>query len=263
MNHRTQRSWANDEALGGIVNLIAVLADNKYYLGRALSEWAVGAPSMENAVGCAAIAQEELGHCRALYPLLEELPWAGAPTPMEHMGKERDRRYCLSFLDEVPGTWSLMVCGLLLIDAATLTLVESLLESSYDKLTRRIARIPAEERFHMEFAEGRVRELVRIPEGHSQLALQIDRLLPETLCWFGPRGEPGVETLVEGGLLSWNSEQMRAAYLARICPLLFEVGLRVDATWDLATQTWTYEELPWEKWNPLQRRLDSGVTTPS
>lgn len=263
MNHLTKRNWANDRALGGIVNLIAVLADNKYYLGRALSEWAVGAPSLENSVGCAAIAQEELGHCRAIYPLLEDLPWVGAPTPMEHMGEERDRRYCLSFLDEVPETWSQMVCGLLLIDAATLTLVESLLESSYNKLVRRIARIPAEERFHMEFAEGRVRELVRIPEGHSQLSLQIDRLLPETLCWFGPRSEPGVETLVEGGLLRWNSEQMRAAYLARICPLLFETGFRVDATWDLATQTWTYEELPWEKWNPLQRRLDTGVKTPN
>jgi ring-1,2-phenylacetyl-CoA epoxidase subunit PaaC len=261
VNERTQRGWADNGALGAIVNLIAVLADNKYYLGRALSEWAVGAPSLENAVGCAAIAQEELGHTRALYPLLEELPWAGAPTPMEHMGEERDRRYCLSFLDEVPQTWSQMVCGLLLVDAATLTLVESLHQSSYDKLARRIARIPAEERWHMEFAEGRVRELVGIPEGHSQLAAHIDRLLPEALCWFGPRDEPGVETLVEGRLLKWNSEQMRAAYLARICPLLFEVGFRVDATWDLATQTWTYEELPWERWNPLQRRLTTRVTT--
>lgn len=263
MSHRTQHNWANDEALKGIINLIAVLADNKYYLGRALSEWAVGAPSLENSVGCAAIAQEELGHCRAIYPLLEEFAWAGAPIPLENKGEGRDRRYCMSFLDEAPSTWSQMVCGLFLIDTATLTLVESLVESSYEKLARRVARIPAEEHFHMEFAEGRVRELVRVPEGHSQLALQVDRLLPETLCWFGPPGEPGVETLVQEGILKKNSEELRSAYLARVCPLLLEVGFRIDATWDLATQTWTYEELPWERWNALQRRLETSVTTPS
>jgi 1,2-phenylacetyl-CoA epoxidase catalytic subunit len=262
VSQRTQHNWDNDLALKGIINLIAVLADNKYHLGRALSEWAVGAPSLENSVGCAAIAQEELGHCRAIYPLLEELAWAGAPTPLENKGESRERLYCVSFLEKAPSTWSQMVSGLLLIDSAMLTLVESLKESSYEKLARRIARIPAEERFHMQFAEGRVRELARVPEGHSQLAVQIDRLLPETLCWFGPPGEPGVETLVRDGLLEKNSEELRAAYLARLCPLLLEVGFRIDATWDLATQTWTYEELPWERWNPLQRRLETGVTTP-
>jgi ring-1,2-phenylacetyl-CoA epoxidase subunit PaaC len=43
----------DDEALAALVNLLVVLADNKYWLGRHLSEWAVGAPSLEVAVASA------------------------------------------------------------------------------------------------------------------------------------------------------------------------------------------------------------------
>lgn len=254
------RIWEDDRALAGIVNLIAVLADNKYHLGRALSEWAVGAPTLENAVGCAAVAQEELGHSRALYPLLDELPWEGGPTPLEH-GGERERRYSVAYLDAPPRTWPEMVCGLLLVDAATLTLVESLLETRFESLRRRVARIPGEERFHMQFAEGRVRELAALPGGRTSLRAQVDRLLPEMLCWFGPPGEPGVEVLVAGGHLRWDGERMRRRYLGRVAPLLLEVGVAVPARWDLATRSWETEDLPWERWDPLGRRLNAPAPT--
>src|SRR3954466_14239923 len=71
----------DDEALAGLVNLIVVLADNKFFLGRRLSEWLSGGPSLESAVALAAISQEELGHARALYPLLEEMPIVDTPAP--------------------------------------------------------------------------------------------------------------------------------------------------------------------------------------
>ena len=73
----TTASSSLDAALA---NLVVVLADNKYFLGRRLSESAIGAPTLESAVACAAIAQEELGHTRPLYSFLEQLP--GAPVPL-------------------------------------------------------------------------------------------------------------------------------------------------------------------------------------
>ena len=83
---------AEGRALQALVNLILVLADNKYFLGRRLSEWCPGGPSLESSVAAAALAQEELGHARALYPLLEEMPVTEAPGPLQR-GDERDRRY--------------------------------------------------------------------------------------------------------------------------------------------------------------------------
>ena len=64
---------AADIALFG---LIERLADNKFYLGRRYAEWCSGAPTLESGVAAAAMAQDELGHARAIYPLLRDL----APT---------------------------------------------------------------------------------------------------------------------------------------------------------------------------------------
>ncbi len=254
--------WKNDDALAAIVNLIAVLADNKYYFGRALSEWAVGAPTMENAVGCAAIAQEELGHCRALYPLLNDLPFEGGPTPLER-GAERARRYCVSYLDEPLTTWSHMVAALLLIDAGTLVLIESLVDSAYGNLSSRVRRIPGEERFHKDFAEGRVREIKAFQHGPEQLDAQVKRLLPEMLCWFGPAGEPGVEVLKKESLIGADNEQMRQSYLSRIAPVLLEVGMDIPVARSDSSEGWRYADLPWDRWNALQRRLAAPAPTPA
>lgn len=260
MTQVTALTWHNERALAGVVNLVAVLADNKYALGRALSEWAVGAPTLENSIGCAAIAQEELGHSRTLYPLLSELPWTGGPAPLER-GAERDQRYSLSYLDSTPEMWPQMVAAHVLIDTGLLTLIESLLETPFENLRRRAARIQGEEQFHMQFAEGRVRELVATREGGVALQREVDRLLPEVLCWFGPPAEAGIEVLVADRHLRWNSDRMRQEYLGRVGPLLLEVGVVIPATWDLASRSWEIEELPWQTWDGLHRRLDRPPTT--
>ena len=83
-----------DPAAPAVVNLLLVLGDNKYWLGRYLSEWAVGSPSLEVGVACAAVAQGELGQARVLYPLLQELGFAGPVDPAE-----RSRAYRVSVLD--------------------------------------------------------------------------------------------------------------------------------------------------------------------
>ena len=41
---------AEGQTLAALINLILVLADNKYFLGRRLSEWAPGGPSLEELV---------------------------------------------------------------------------------------------------------------------------------------------------------------------------------------------------------------------
>jgi 1,2-phenylacetyl-CoA epoxidase catalytic subunit len=241
-----------------MVNLIVVLADNKYYFGRALSEWAVGAPTMEDAVGCAAVAQEELGHSRVLYPLLKELPFEGGPTPLERHG-DRARRYCVGYLDKTLPTWAHMVAALALIDSAMLTLIEALVGSAYGNLARRVARIPGEERFHMDFAEGRVVEIAAFEGGISQLTTQVKRLLPEMLCWFGPVGEPGVEVLNQESLLGADNEEMRQSFLDRVGPVLVEAGVELAAERHSASGRWEYGDLPWKEWNRVQRRLADPI----
>jgi len=252
-------SVENDEALAALVNLIAVLGDNEYFTGRRISEWADAGPLLESTAACAAITQDKLGHSRAIYPLLEELPWPNPPTGLQGE-TDRGRRYCVSFLDEPFPSWSNVVAALALISPAVNVLFEAVSGSKYDALARRARRILEEERLTSAYTESLVRQLAYTDRGRSLLQERVDELFTEMLLWFGPEGEPGVELLKSEGFASMSNEEMRQAYLDRVVPLLREVGVEVPVEWNESVQRWEYGELPWSEWNQLQRRLKRRAT---
>ncbi|MDR7482614.1 MAG: Phenylacetic acid catabolic protein [Armatimonadota bacterium] len=246
---------SHERALPALVNLIVVLADTKYFLGRRISEWAPGAPFLEASVACAAIAQEDLGHSRAIYPLLEDLPYPNRPQPLERE-TDRERRYCVRFLDAPHPTWSHVVATCALVDTAVTTMFGALVGSRYEALASRVRRALDEERAHLGYAESLVRRLAASAQGAAALQARVDEALPEMLCWFGPAGEAGVEALRAEGYLSAVNDALRQAYLQRVGPLLLEVGVRLPVRWNLEDGTWEVPPLPWERWNPIQRRLE-------
>jgi len=69
-----------------MVTLISSYADNKDALGRRYGEWAVSAPTVEAAVAAAAMAQDELGHARATYPVLAKLGHPRAEDGLRQAG---------------------------------------------------------------------------------------------------------------------------------------------------------------------------------
>jgi ring-1,2-phenylacetyl-CoA epoxidase subunit PaaC len=243
---------AEDDAGTAVANLLLVLGDNKYWLGRHLSEWAVGSPSLEVGVACAAVAQGELGQARVLYPLLQESAFPGPVDPTE-----RARAYRVSLLDRPFPTWSHAVAALLLVDTAVTVMLEALGAGGFQALARRVPRMLEEEAFHRDFAEGRVQELAGLPGGRGQLQDRVDESLEELLCWFGRPRERGVEALRASGVLGRDNRELRQAYLDRVAPVLQAAGIRLR---------FDGEDLPWGRWNPLQRRLEPppvGATTPA
>src|SRR5512138_2158164 len=95
-------------------DLILVLADNKHQLGLRYAEWATGAPTLEAATAAAAMAQAELGHARALLPLLRDFPAMSRAMADEDHPPERFAR----LLEEPFATWADFVAANALFDAA-------------------------------------------------------------------------------------------------------------------------------------------------
>ncbi len=236
--------------------ILSSLADNKQAVGRRYAYWCNGAPALEAAVAAAAMAQDELGHARTLYPLLEDFTQA-AIDPAQIEPETRTLHYQLSFLDTEFAGWSDFVITNFLLDTALTTLFEAAQDSSYEPLRQRARKIIQEERLHQMHAEGWVKRLAKA--GGAVRAALVNSLVhqwDETLCWFGPNDEPGMHQLVQEGIINATPNELRSRYLAKIVPTLSSLGIDVPVTFNAASKTWQNgQPLPWGRWDASSRRL--------
>lgn len=236
-----------------VFELVARLADNKYFLGRRYAEWCSGAPALESGVAAAAMAQDELGHARAIYPLLRDL----APDGVDLAEVDPDTRahfVNMAALDESFGGWPDFVAANFLLDTALSTVFDAAQTSTFEPLAARSRKVLQEERVHALHGEAWVRRLARdVPAVSQALEAALCRVWDEVLCWFGPVGESGL--LAERGVLDAAPDALRARFLGSVGPIVAAAGLKLPVRrsgegWELAAQ------LHWERWNPATYRLE-------
>lgn len=200
--------------------LLAGLADNKYFLGRRYAEWCTAAPSLESAVAAAAMAQVEIGHARSLYPLLRDVAGASPETEAE----TRTRFTNAPFLDRPFENWTDFVAANVLFDTALTVLLEAGRASSLQDLGTRARRMLAEEPLHWLHGEGWTRRLARQGSGvHAALQASLDGVAPDALAWF----DLATPALMERQVLAGSAGELRAVFVERVNPVL--------ATSDLST----------------------------
>jgi 1,2-phenylacetyl-CoA epoxidase catalytic subunit len=224
--------------------LLSSLADNKYMLGRRYAEWCTGAPMLESAVAAAAMAQDELGHARSFYPLLRGFPSATGRevSQMEEKGWQERPTAAMACLDRRFASWLEFLAANLLVDTALTTLLSAAVNSPYEPLRQRAAKIVQEEAGHWVHGAGWVR---RAP---AHLSFSLAAVWDDAFTWFGQADDPVVAVLAEAGILSENPEGLRRQLRARLEPLLDEA--------EVGEPLFT-RQLPWPRWNPATRRLSA------
>lgn len=237
-----------------IFALMARLADNKFFLGRRYAEWCSSAPTLESSVAAAAMAQDELGHARAIYPVLKTLaPDLAAETDPE----TRTAFTALTCLREPFGGWEDFVAANVLIDNALTLVFEAGKDSTFEPLAGRSRKVLQEERMHAQHGDGWVRRMAR--EGGAARESQqqaLRRMWDEVFCWFGPSGadDPADDPLAAAGVLDATPDALRARFLDLLGPTLGTVGFdlplrRAGEHWELAAP------LPWDRWNASTYQL--------
>ncbi len=236
--------------------ILSSLADNKQAVGRRYAYWCNGAPALEAAVAAAAMTQDELGHARTLYPLLEDFTQAEA-DPAQVEPETRTLHYHLAFLDTEFAGWSDFVITNFLFDTALTTFFEAAQDSSYEPLRQRARKIIQEERIHQLHAEGWVKRLAKAGGAvRAALVNSLVRLWDETLCWFGPNDDPIMLQLAQEDIIDATPDELRSRYLAKIVPTLSSLGIDIPVTFNAATKTWQVgQPLPWSRWDARSRRL--------
>src|SRR5258708_40234134 len=236
--------------------VLSSLADNKQVIGRRYAYWCNGAPALEAAVAAAAMTQDELGHARTLYPLLEDFSQARA-DPSQVAPITRTLHYHLAFLDHDFRGWSDFVTTNFLLDNALTTFFEAAQDSSYEPLRQRSRKIVQEERIHAMHAEGWVRRLAKAGGAvRSTLVASLNRLWDETLCWFGADADANMQRIYRDNIINALPIQLRSLYLQKVMPTLNSLEIDVPVTFDLVTKHWEPgQPLPWNECDTIARRI--------
>ena len=249
----TTGTHIDNAALFGV---LSSLADNKQAIGRRYAYWCNGAPALEAAVAAAAMTQDELGHARTLYPLLEDFTQAEA-DPRQVEPTSRTLRYSVAALDSDFAGWSDFVATNFLLDTALTTFFEAAMDSSYEPLRQRARKVVQEERIHFLHAEGWVRRLAKAGGAvRAALIAALGRIWDETLCWFGPKDDAAMIQLEKEGVIDATPVELRSRYLSRIMPTLNELDIAMPTAFNATTREWELTQpLRWSAWDAQGRRL--------
>jgi phenylacetate-CoA oxygenase PaaI subunit len=228
--------------------LLSSLADNKFVLGRQYVAWCTGAPILESAIAAAAMAQDEMGHARSLYPLLRGFPEATDEATREAEGWSTRQTSALACLDRPFDSWAQFVAANFVIDTALTILFEAATDSGYEPLGQRARKILQEEGYHWTHAQGWLHRLAGDPHQRTRLEDALAAVCDDALTWYGPADDPVISTLWRRRLLAAGPDTLRANLVDRLRPDLARAGL-ADALLE--------RDLPWQRWSSAERRLSA------
>lgn len=218
------REDLDDDQRAAVEELLFRLADDEYVHAERATEWQIYAPTLESDLALANVAQDEFGHARLWFDLLEELGYSEA----EYLWERPADDWTHSTLVERPfpdGGWGNAVLRGYLYDVAERIRLEALVDTSYAPLADRVGKALDEESYHREHAENWLDRLAEDPEGASRLQTALDELFPHALSLFAAGDHEA--TIREAGFRTASLAEMREEWLDTVIPRLEGLGLDV------------------------------------
>ncbi len=159
--------------------LLLTLADDELILGWRNSEWTGIAPFLEEDVAFSSIAQNEIGHARALY----ELAARELGTDADALAFDRvpDEYRSAPLVELRRLEWARTIARHWLYETADAIRLEALKGSDDDELAGIAAKIDREEVYHRIHAEMWADRLLGTDEGRGRLDEALDELWPYAL----------------------------------------------------------------------------------
>jgi ring-1,2-phenylacetyl-CoA epoxidase subunit PaaC len=162
-------------------DLLLTLADDELIVGWRDSEWTGIAPTLEEDVAFSSIAQNEIGHARALY----ELAAAELGTDADALAFDRsaDEYRCAPLVElRLLDDWALTIARRYLYEEADRVRIEALLQSADTEVAGLAAKIDREEVYHRLHAELWASRLADEP----RFATAVEQLWPYALGVVAP-----------------------------------------------------------------------------
>lgn len=197
--------------------LLLAMADDEFVIGFSDSEWTGVAPLLEEDVAMSSLAQDELGHARALYELLADLVADGRDADAIAYDRPPEGYYHARLLDHMRGDWAAAIARRYLYDTADTVRLASLAGSSHAPLSGLVAKISREERYHVLHATTWLERLATGPgEARGRLLDALDALAPDAATVLGPL--PTELSLEMAGIADAGAAELDRRWRASIEP---------------------------------------------
>ncbi len=136
------------------------------------------------------LAQDELGHARALYELLAEVVADGRDADAIAYDRPPTGYYHARLLDHPRGDWAQTIARRYLYDTADAVRLEALAESSFAPLAALVGKIRREERYHLMHVSTWLERLAGAGgESRRRLLDALERLGPDAATVLAPLAE--------------------------------------------------------------------------
>ena len=206
--------------------LLLTLADDELILGWRNSEWTGIAPFLEEDVAFSSIAQNEIGHARALYELAaREL---GTDADALAFDRSLDEYRSAPLVELRRLEWARTIARHWLYETADAIRLEALRASDDAELAGIAAKIDREEVYHRIHAEMWADRLLASDEGWPRLEEALDELWPYALGVLDEELRPELVRRVEaklGRTMSDVEPVARGTHEAELAELLDEMTM--------------------------------------
>jgi ring-1,2-phenylacetyl-CoA epoxidase subunit PaaC len=210
-----------------VAELLLSVADDEFVIGFWDSEWTGIAPMLEEDVAMSSIAQDEIGHARALYELLAEVTDDDADRIA--FGRDPDAFRHAALLNHPRRDWAFTVARRYLYDTADAVRQEALAHGSWPPLAGLAAKMRREETYHLLHMDAWIRRLAEArDDARGRLEASLEQLWPDAQSVFTPLS--GEQVLLAAGVLVAPLEELRRRWLERTVPALGSLGLPAPGT---------------------------------
>ena len=197
---------------------VLAFADDELCVGQNHSWWIAVGPFLEEDLAFSSIAQDELGHARALYSLVSN------DVDRVAYGRPHSEYRSAHLAELLCHDWTMALARHVLHDLAEEIRWTALLNSSWPELKAVATRALAEEQFHIHHGVSLARRLLSSPDGYMRLA--------PVLCELAPLGREyfaGSDVgLVASGVLNASLADQERTWIERVEGVFDEFELSID-----------------------------------
>lgn len=208
------------QALGG---LLLTMADDEFVIGFSDSEWTGIAPILEEDVAMSSIAQDELGHARALYELLAGLIDDGRDADAFAYDREPEAYRHAALLDHGRGDWATTMARRFLYDTADTARLASI-GDGWPPLAELVVKIRREERYHVMHMTLWAERLAHGGgEARSRFLDALDERAPDAGSVLAP--PDGESALIGAGILARPMADAASSWRSDVAATLGPLGI--------------------------------------